>query len=143
MLQWTEKFETGHPLIDAQHRMLISYVNRLEDLSGNTNPSREEVELVLRFIEFLEDYLLMHFKAEEDCMYRFRCPAHYDNQRAHGEFLDFFRGFKRQFGIEGYRPEVVRELFDACIAWIQRHILRIDVQLRSCQTRIFSPNPPE
>jgi hemerythrin len=143
MLNWNEKFETGHSLMDAQHRMLISYVNRLEELSGNTNPSREEAELFLRFIEFLEDYVMMHFKEEEECMYRFRCPAHKDNQRAHSEFLDFFRGFKLQFKIEGYRPDLVKELFDACVAWIKRHILLIDVQLRPCQTLNFEPDLPE
>lgn len=143
MLNWTDKFETGHSLVDSQHRMLISYVNRLEGLSANTNPTREEVELFLRFLEFLEDYIMAHFRDEEDCMYRFRCPAHFDNKRAHSEFLDFFRGFKLRFEIEGYRPEVVKELFEACVAWIQRHILRVDVQLRSCQTRVFEPDQAE
>ena len=139
MLDWNENFATGHPLIDTQHRMLISYVNRLETLAENTNPTPEEVGLFLRFIEFLEDYIMAHFSEEEECMHRFRCPAHYENKRAHGEFLDFFRGFKLRFEVEGYRPEVVKELFEACVAWIQRHILRIDVQLRPCQTRIFAP----
>jgi len=135
MLNWNEKFETGHSLIDAQHRMLVSYVNRLEELAGNTHPSQDDLALFLRFMEFLEDYILLHFKEEEDCMFRFRCPAHYENKKAHTEFLDFFRQFKLQFRIEGYRPEVVEELYNACIAWIQRHILRIDVQLKPCQAQ--------
>jgi hemerythrin len=79
----------------------------------------------------------MHFGEEEACMLCFRCPAHKDNKRAHTEFLDFFKSFKLQFGIEGYRTELVKELYEACAAWIQRHILRIDVQLRPCQTRFF------
>ena len=124
--------------------MLISYVNRLEEMSKNSNPSRNEVELFLRFIEFLEDYVMHHFSEEDECMVRFRCPAHKANKIAHTEFLDFLRGFKLRFGDEGYRPEVVNDLFKACIAWIQRHILRIDVQLKPCQTQ--SPlglNKPE
>jgi len=137
MLNWTEKFATGHALIDTQHRMLISYVNRLEGLADGTNPTLQEVALFLRFIDFLEDYIVAHFQEEEECMLRFRCPAHADNKRAHSEFLDFFRGFKMKFGTEGYRPEVVKELFEACVAWIQRHILRIDVQLRPCQTPFY------
>jgi hemerythrin len=143
MLNWNEKFETGHSWIDTQHRMLISYINRLEDMSGNTNPSQEDIALFLRFMEFLENYLITHFREEEDCMFRFRCPAHKDNKIAHTEFLDFFQGFKRRFGIEGYRPEVVRELFEACVAWIQRHILKIDVQLKPCQTPFYKLDKPE
>jgi len=64
MLNWNEKFETGHELIDTQHRMLISYINRLEVMAGITNPSAVDIELFSRFIEFLESYILTHFTEE-------------------------------------------------------------------------------
>ena len=143
MLLWTEQFETGHPLVDTQHRMLISYINRLEDLAGNLNPSRVEVELFLRFIEFLETYILTHFGEEEKCMNRFKCPVREENQTAHRAFLAFFRKFKLRLEAEGYRPQVVRELHDSCSAWIQQHILRIDVQLKPCLNQAPEPEPPE
>lgn len=143
MLKWSEKFETGHELIDAQHRMLISYINRLESLSKTTNPNREELELFCRFIEFMESYLSTHFKEEEQCMHQFRCPAHQENKASHGKFLEFFRKFKLRFAAEGYRSEMVKELFESCVDWIQEHILRIDVQLKPCQTRNFAPDQTE
>lgn len=130
MIDWNEEVETGHSLIDAQHRMLISYVNRLEGVWQNTNPSREEVELFVRFMEFLEDFILDHFKKEEDCMLRVRCPVHNYAQAAHHEFLTFLRGFKQRFGLKGYRAELVRELFEACVSFIHGHILRTEAQLR-------------
>jgi hemerythrin len=46
--------------------------------------------------------------------------------------LDFFRGFKARLRTEGYRPGRVNELHESCTAWIKRHILRSDVQLKSC-----------
>ena len=114
--------------------MLISYVNRMEGVWQNTNPSREEVELMVRFVEFLEDFCLAHFREEEDCMLRFRCPVHHAAQAAHHEFLNFYQGFKLRFGIRGYRAELVQELFEACVALIQRHILTSEAQLRLCKT---------
>ena len=143
MLQWNEQFETGHLLIDTQHRMLIGYINQLKGLSNSTNPSREEVELFFRFVEFLESYLLTHFREEEECMLRFRCPAHQENKKAHREFLDYFGQFKLQLEIEGYRPEEAKKLHEYCRAWIQRHILRIDVQLKPCQIEVSDSSPPE
>jgi hemerythrin len=140
MLAWNEKFDTGDELIDAQHRMLISYVNRLEELAAVDVPARDHVELFFRFLEFLESYVLTHFKQEENCMFRTRCPVHFENMRAHTEFLDFFRQFKRQVAVEGWRPEVVRELNEACSAWVQRHILRVDVQLKLARERAPDPN---
>ena len=130
MLKWTEKYETGNSLLDAQHRMLFSYINRLEAFTRTTNPSQEELSLFMRVVEFLETHALTHFKEEEECMLRFKCPEHRENKQAHSEFLDFYRGFTRRLHYEGCRPELVRELHKACVTWIQRHILRTDMQLK-------------
>jgi hemerythrin len=134
MLKWNEQFETGHSLIDAQHRMLISYINRLEVFAQNTNPGAEEVELFIRVLEFLETYILTHFRNEEDCTYRFRCPAHSKNKQAHSEFVDFFLEFKLRLESRGYRTELVKQLSIYCSIWIQRHILLIDSELKHYQT---------
>ena len=143
MLRWKEQFETGHTVVDAQHRMLVTYLNRLERMSQNTNPSPEEVVLFFRFTDFLEGYVITHFKEEEECMHRFRCPAHQQNQAAHGKFLKFFRDFNRRLELEGYRPEIIKELFDACAAWIQEHILRVDTQLKPCRTPFYLSDQTE
>ena len=143
MLHWSEQFETGDALIDSQHRMLITYFNSLSEVSRSTNLSPEEIGLLLRFIEFLEDYMIMHFKAEENCMNRFRCPAYHDNKRAHTEFLDFFRSFKLRLDSLGCRPELVKELQVSCNAWIKHHILRIDVQLKASLAKTDRPEEGE
>ena len=75
-------------------------------------------------------------------MLRFRCAAHKENMIAHNEFVDFFKVFKRRIATEGYRSETVRELYETCVAWIQQHILRIDVQLKPCRTPYYEPGEP-
>jgi hemerythrin len=132
MLQWTEQFETGHAQIDYQHKMLIGYINQLEGMSRITNPSRQEVEFILKLVDFVESYTVEHFQNEEGCMARHRCPSYQQNKAAHDKFLQFFRSFKQRFGTEGCRPEVIQELHDACSSWIQEHILQIDVKLKDC-----------
>lgn len=74
-------------------------------------------------------------------MFRHRCAAHQDNKRAHAEFLDFYQGFKRRLAAEGCRLEGIRDLHESCVAWIQNHILRIDVQLRACGPKAAVPEP--
>jgi hemerythrin len=130
MLQWNQQFVTGNSKIDNQHRSLISYINRLEEVARNTNPNRQEVEFILNLVDFVENYTQMHFAHEESCMNRHRCPAHHENMAAHGQFLEFFREFKRRFEAEGCRPNVLKELHDRCSFWIQDHILKIDMQLK-------------
>ena len=114
-----------------QHRMLISYINRLGELAKNDQPNPAERELFLRFLDFLENYIFTHFKDEEGCMHRARCPVCHANVRAHAEFLDFFREFKERLGSSHDVPALTRELHDSCCSWIRQHILRIDVQLKA------------
>ena len=132
MIQWSEKFETGHSLIDSQHRMLIDYINRLEGMSRSSNPSRAEVEFCVQLLGFMETYIAVHFTHEEGCMVSHKCPVSHENKKAHHDFLRFFRQFKARFDAEGCRPEILEQLHQTCGAWIQQHILRIDVQLRPC-----------
>jgi hemerythrin len=132
MLQWTDNFETGDPVIDSQHKTLIGYINRLEGVSRTTNFDRKEAEFIINLVDFVEIYTLEHFKHEEGCMVRHRCPAHQMNKDAHAQFLEFFTRFKRRFEAEGSRPDVLQELHDSCSDWIQKHILQIDLQLKPC-----------
>ena len=132
MLQWNDSFETGHALIDTQHKMLITYINRLETISRNTNPSRQEAEFIVQFIGFMETYIDVHFKQEEECMDSYRCPAHQENKDAHRDFLILFRRFKQQFDTDGSRPEVLMDLHNSVSVWIQKHIMQIDVRLKPC-----------
>ena len=132
MLQWTEQFETGQAEIDSQHKTLIDYINRLEEMSHTTNPDRAEAEFLLNLVDFVETYTDVHFKHEEGCMVKHRCPSYQDNKDAHSQFLQFFRKFKHRFESEGCRPEVLKELHDFCANWIEGHILQIDMQLKPC-----------
>jgi hemerythrin len=130
MLVWDDKYETGQPVMDAQHRMLIAYVNRLHVLSLTQNPNHEDIAYFLHFVEFLEDYIEQHFRAEEECMLRLKCPAHSENCRAHHEFIGFFKGFRRRMKIEANTRALMAELHRACADWIAAHILRIDVRMK-------------
>jgi hemerythrin len=132
MLLWSEQFETGQPVIDAQHKKLIAYINRLEGVSGNTNPSRQEAEFVLELVDFIETYTVVHFQFEEACMLKHRCPSHQDNKEAHRKFLETFRAFRHRVQIEGFRTDVLKELHETCAVWIQDHILQMDTQIKPC-----------
>jgi hemerythrin len=130
MILWTKQFETGLEKIDQQHQMLISKINHLEEQLHNTNPTREECEFVTQLVDFLESYADTHFKLEEACMARQRCPAHAQNKQGHERFRGFFRDYKRRCEVEGYTVELLRNLHDAASSWIKDHILKIDTQLR-------------
>lgn len=132
MLIWSEEFATGSPIIDQQHRQLIVHVNQLDGLLGKTNPSRADIEFIIQFLDFLDDYLESHFSFEEQCMENYRCPAHRRNQQAHAQFRQMFQRYKENAVHGGFRLELLTELNQTMHAWVQDHILRIDTELKPC-----------
>ena len=56
MLVWNKQFETGVPELDAQHREMIAYVNRLELMALNQSLNRLDVAYLNHFLEFLEEF---------------------------------------------------------------------------------------
>ena len=132
MILWNEQFETGSRTIDRQHRTLINNVNQLGEILASTNPTLKECNFLIQLVSFLEAYAENHFKFEENCMERYRCPAHQQNQEAHNQFRAFFHRFKERQRAEGFRPELLKDLHQMASAWIENHILRVDTQLRPC-----------
>ena len=132
MIIWTKNFETGSEKIDLQHQMLIANINHLEEMLNTTNPTREECVFLVHLVEFLEAYADTHFKLEENCMEKYRCPVRAQNQEAHERFRGLFHQYKERCNSEGYKLELLRDLHEACRSWVQEHILQIDTQLRPC-----------
>ena len=129
MLTWHEDFATGSLIVDTQHRMLIERINQIEWLLKGPPPSKTSCDELFDFLGF---YAATHFKFEEDCMERTRCPVHARNKEAHAAFLDVFGRFKQRYLAEGPRPDLLRSLQNTASEWIKSHILTIDVHLRTC-----------
>ena len=61
--QWTRELETGIPEIDEQHKLIIGYINKVNDAAKSGN--QEELEEVL---EGLLEFTITHFELEEELM---------------------------------------------------------------------------
>jgi hemerythrin len=132
MIEWNEQFKTGFEALDQQHQMLIFNINHLETLLSDTNLTRENWEFLIRLVDFLESYAKRHFRHEEECMERHRCPSHARNKAEHLEFVGFINQFKEEIRHKGIRPEAMADLHRKMSLWIQDHILQVDTQLKSC-----------
>jgi hemerythrin-like metal-binding protein len=61
-LTWKDSFNSGHPLIDGQHRGLFSVANELLVAARAARPKQELIDIVHR----LMDDIVRHFSDEED-----------------------------------------------------------------------------
>ncbi len=125
-MPWSERFATGIPHLDTQHRLLFQMVDdfRLALDEGNGQVVYGE------FLRSLELYSRMHFGVEEECMYRFQCPAARVNLEGHQAFKELLDELTADHGSGGFRPEAAQRAALHLDRWLVEHIGRIDTQLR-------------
>lgn len=131
MPQWSEKFETGDPQIDADHREFFLRVEALRLAIESGHAAERAAEL----LTLLHEHALAHFQREESTMERSGCPAHGENCTAHAEFARKLEGWTQLICLTPPTPSLVEDIHREASAWMSQHILRIDCRLRGCLRR--------
>jgi hemerythrin len=128
MLTWSSQYETGVTLVDTQHKVLFDNINKLETFTRLQQIPKGELD---RLVQFLEGYVVSHFKFEETCMQRFHCTTHEENKRAHAQFLEAFGKLKAEYQVQGPTHAFVTKLYSVASNWITGHILKVDIKLKA------------
>ena len=125
---WNNSMSTGVPEVDRQHQDLIGQLNRLNEAMSQ-GKGRDEIA---KMLDFLADYVVRHFAAEERHMDVLGCPAAAANRQAHREFLGTFKALRERFDAAGAQPTLVLEIHGTLSKWLVGHITKIDTQLSAC-----------
>ncbi|MBI5422992.1 MAG: hemerythrin family protein [Opitutae bacterium] len=128
MTDWSERFETGDPQIDADHREFFLRIEALKAAFAAGAPTNRAAEL----LQLLHEHALAHFQREELAMARAGCGAHIENCTAHREFARKLDGWTQLLCLSGPTPSLVEDIHRESAAWMRHHILRVDCRLRGC-----------
>ncbi len=126
-MKWKEEYSTGNVEIDNQHKTLFAYSEDFREVLENGCRS----ETYEGFLEFLTMYTSMHFGFEEECMFANKCPFGEKNKNEHAVFIKIIKREIEAFQKDGFVPSRASKLLDVIDAWLDSHIGRIDVQLKS------------
>lgn len=123
VIEWSDTYLTGHPIIDHQHQALFREINQLsEDLVMN----RDESELLHR-VEHISEMTREHFRCEEQLMLEQHYPQLAEHQKEHREILDNGEALIKRYK-EGGVP--LAELLPRFIVtWAVQHIVDDDARL--------------
>lgn len=122
-LLWDDKYLTGYPEVDDQHRGIFQRLNDLHDAAATQNCP----ELTGEALAFLIQYTLMHFRCEEDAMAGVGYPHRDAHKDLHDDFSSTIRALSKRFQ-RGER-DLWREISDLISRWITGHILEHDLAL--------------
>ncbi|QHI69464.1 bacteriohemerythrin [Tichowtungia aerotolerans] len=123
-INWTDKFNIGHPEIDRQHRQLIEMLNRLTGTPDVTTSS----ETVSDILHNMTQYAQIHFRTEENLLKTVEYPdlkAHKKEHLAYRKkIVDLCK--HTMLGFHDVPEELLRYLHD----WWSDHILVEDMKYR-------------
>jgi len=121
LIKWDDSLTTGIPLIDAQHKVLVGKLNKLNAcLEGDKVCDNLNV-----LLDELLEYTYYHFDTEEEFFVEFS----YENQEEHVKQHDGFRRYLKEFlSKKGTDEKVLSEdLLNFLKKWIEHHIKDVDM----------------
>jgi hemerythrin len=125
-ISWREDLAIGIEVIDKQHRELI---NRFDALltacrSGNGGPE------LLRLINFLDDYVITHFRDEESLQRKVSYPEYEQHRQQHAGFVKRLHELKSQLS-KDEMPALshVLNTNNMLLDWLIKHISSEDQAL--------------
>ena len=128
MYKWDTNLETGNIEIDNQHKEWISYLNNLVKAFQEGKGTEE----IIKTMNFLLQYTIKHFTAEEDLMLRHNYEDYLVHRRYHEEFKITARSLIRQLITEGPNEELVDKVIFTLRGWLLNHIRSDDFRMAAC-----------
>lgn len=127
LMAWSPYFETGQPLVDAQHHALVDMVNQAAPhLALNDEAARRALGVLL---DNLTRYAVVHFRDEEQLMVQKGLDAQYraHHQQTHRAFVDEVVQMRQQYEQDGSLSGT--ELLRFLASWLSFHILVEDQRM--------------
>jgi hemerythrin len=122
MLEFDPLLLTGVDDIDRQHREVFARVGALLEATR----SRRSKEEVLRLMEYLGEYAVEHFAAEEREMERTEYPRAAGHRLEHRQFVKELEVLREELATEGPSVLFVIRVGNRVTEWLREHIYRTD-----------------
>ncbi len=123
-LQWTPALSVGVDEIDDQHRELFRRAARLLD-----GLKKGEPEEIGGLIDFLYEYAVTHFGAEEDFMRQSRYPGYLRHKAEHDRFISDLLALASEHDRKGPGAFMALKVNHWLVQWLTQHVSGTDREL--------------
>lgn len=119
-LEWGEAWLTGNEVIDADHRMLVQYVNEL----NHAMHAGEGRAVVAGVLDRLVAYTIGHFEREEVIWRKGGLSNLAEHQRIHADLTGKVQAFQRD--LAAGKATLTADLMSFLREWLVNHVFRSD-----------------
>lgn len=124
VLQWTQALSVGVDEIDDQHRELFRRAAKL--LDGLHEGEPEEIG---GLIDFLHEYAVTHFGAEEAFMRDSRFPGYVRHKAEHDRFISDLLAIACEHDRMGAGAFMALRVNHWLVQWLKEHVSGTDAEL--------------
>ncbi|MDR0520344.1 MAG: hemerythrin family protein [Planctomycetaceae bacterium] len=122
---WSPALETGHPMIDSQHKELIKAINDLL-AACQQGVAKDKISTV---VDFLLSYTKKHFGEEEVLQQQSHYPDIANHKALHAGFVKFVTDLAAELKKEGPSPTIINKIIRGCGDWLVQHIQKEDTKV--------------
>ncbi len=124
-IKWDESLSVGIQEIDDQHKELFDRINHLLRTIGEQHAQGE----LKKTLDFMEEYALLHFGAEEEQMILTNYGGYGEHKGQHDHMRDEITGLRARLAREGPNEKLLVYAQELLVDWLQRHIRSIDMKM--------------
>jgi hemerythrin len=124
-ISWTPDLMLNVQAIDDQHRELIKRFNDLGEAVWDGKGKEE----IVRIIDFVSEYTVFHFAAEETLMRNHGFPEYQGHKKAHDNLVEEVVRFRSGLEKTDAKSELVIAVVGRLGEWTREHIRKMDKEL--------------
>ena len=122
-IDWSKIYETGHPVVDGQHRKLFKLINDL-----NIALSKQDSKhLITDIIDKLSAYVATHFQTEEDLMKATLYPDYLVHKQEHDNLKEQAEKLIKLFNFG--KVDLTATISSFLSDWLKHHIQEVDKKM--------------
>lgn len=127
---WRENLKIGIEEIDQQHQELFKRFNDFIQVVRSTDYSQEtKKNKIAKTVDFLNEYVIVHFNAEEKIQQKHNYPKYEEHHQAHEDFKSDLATFKEEFEKQAYDEDLVQKFSGRILTWLINHVADEDQKI--------------
>jgi hemerythrin len=122
---WNSALETGHPVIDSQHKELVKAVDNLLTACQKGQAANKVDDT----LNFLISYTKRHFGEEEKLQLQSNYPDLQNHRKLHADFVVVVANLAAELKQTGPTPTVINKIIRNVGNWLISHIQKEDAKI--------------
>ena len=123
---WSPSLETGHHVIDAQHKELVRTANELFEECAQGSAAAGQIN---KTVDFLVSYTKRHFSEEEALQKQSGYPDYPNHCKMHADLVQTLTALATELKQSGPTPMIINKLIRGVGDWLVNHIQQQDTKV--------------